>query len=462
MRNFATGRMHCAEGISRHLSRERNIRTLREVSRSDRQLRLKHSRKVEHLRPIDDNPGKRSLTALILSTFVNSHLRNDSAAKGAGFLVSLLYEKCCATWCQNVAMAVAIAVMISPAGAQPEADSDTPGESEKSVVAAPKKLLDSNAFPGREWVFFSGKKDAKIGDTWTIEQSSDGPVLICRGEPHGYIRTTKPHEDFEFGLEWKYPSDENGNSGVLLYTDQEDRIWPTAVQVQLHTHKTGSIVVSGSAKLENEIRTKNGLSRPVNLWNELVITSRNGKMNLKINGKDVGTVVVLAPTGGRIGLQSEGSEVHFRKIWLRDLSAKTARSDPDDTCECFPESMSFYPTPEAFHTYPQTTHRSKKTKGYSQSRQRDRYSQRMQSTIVVPDHDSVIWYESEVLIEDDPSTRRGSRRNNVADRNSLADGNHLSGTRGSLVWDYRQQTTFASSHAVRHRHSAGRRRVRRR
>lgn len=182
------------------------------------------------------------------------------------------------------------------------------------------ELVRPEDFPGETWVFYSGKKGTRIEQTWIVDaRSPDGPVLICTGEPQGYLRTAATYSDFDFGLEWKYPTDENGNSGILLCTTGEDRIWPSAVQVQLHQPKTGSMYGSGGAVVEPEIETQNHFTRPVNHWNELVITSRGGRLTLTINGKRIGETQVQSSHIGSIGLQSEGSEIHFRRIWIRDL-----------------------------------------------------------------------------------------------------------------------------------------------
>jgi hypothetical protein len=191
------------------------------------------------------------------------------------------------------------------------------------IENVPSRPLLQEAFPGRQWVYFTGKKDSRLEETWSVDRASGDPVLVCRGEPHGYIRTADAYTDFQLGLEWKYPSDENGNSGILVYTSGEDKLWPTAVQVQLHKPKTGSILPSGGADVRLPLETKNHFSRPVNQWNELVLTSSAGNVALRINGKEVGTVSVATPQAGSIGLQSEGSEVHFRKIWVKDLRPVT-------------------------------------------------------------------------------------------------------------------------------------------
>lgn len=182
-----------------------------------------------------------------------------------------------------------------------------------------RKLLNAEKFP-ENWIFYSAEKDSKLSDTWKMETSASdqSPVLICGGEPFGYLRTEKEYENFEFSLEWKYTSDPNGNSGILIYTCEDDKIWPKSIQIQLHGPTTGSIFPSGGAKSDNTLDLKN-MARPLNKWNKCVVTSRDGKLSLVINGKKVGEVTGCVPKRGAIALQSEGAEIHFRNIWLREL-----------------------------------------------------------------------------------------------------------------------------------------------
>ena len=227
-----------------------------------------------------------------------------------------------------------LAVMLAVASAT--ADDLTSLEPADTAIER-QSLLTTDRFPGDGWVFFPGKQDARLEETWTLQSSTDGPVLICRGQPHGYLRTTNIYREFEFGLECKFPTDVNGNSGVLVFTDGEDRIWPTSVQVQLHQPSTGSVFGSGGAHVEPEIM-KTDLSRPVNQWNELQIKSQQGAVRVQINGKEVGQVKVISPHAGAIGLQSEGSEVHFRHIWIRDLAPVAGGDDQSGAMSCCPPS----------------------------------------------------------------------------------------------------------------------------
>lgn len=196
-----------------------------------------------------------------------------------------------------------------------------------STEAAATQLV-GKEFPGEGWVFFSGKKDSKLQETWIyVNDAETGiPYIACSGQPYGYIRTKKEYRNFEFGLEWRFPNDENGNSGVLLFTNGDDRIWPTALQVQLQQPFAGSAFPSGGAKSSNELRNVPMLSRPVNQWNRCVISSRDGTVTIVVNDEAVGAVADCNPQSGGISLQSEGSEIHFRNIWIREFPTEPATS----------------------------------------------------------------------------------------------------------------------------------------
>ena len=175
----------------------------------------------------------------------------------------------------------------------------------------------------KRWAFYTPEKDSPREKTWTLQKGADndGPTLICLGKPYGYLRTRAAHEDFEFQFQWRYPKDVNGNSGILVHTNEPDKIWPKAIQVQLHGPKAGSTFPLGGATSENTLEAKD-ISLPVNQWNTGVVTCRAGSISVTINGKKVGEITGCNPGKGFIALQSEGSEIHFRKLSVRKLAAE--------------------------------------------------------------------------------------------------------------------------------------------
>lgn len=172
-------------------------------------------------------------------------------------------------------------------------------------------LLD---FP-KGWAHFSAEKETKLEDVWKI----DGKVLKCLGKPSGYLRTKSVYENFELELEWKYPSNENGNSGILIHTNGPDKIWPISIQVQLHLPKVGEILPQKGAKTANPAPQVKDLKLAVNKWHKCRIRSEKGKITVFINGIKVNEVGGCEPQKGCIALQSQGSEIHFRNIKVTKL-----------------------------------------------------------------------------------------------------------------------------------------------
>lgn len=240
-------------------------------------------------------------------------------------------------WLAGLAM-IAVTVGADSAFAQSARPASFPSRAQRDVapppVAAPAdveiSLLADGELSDDTWSFISPQRDATLADTWHIGQSDGEMALICRGEPYGYLKTKRVFENFQLKLEWKFPFDEHGNSGILLYTNgqEKDKVWPTAMQVQLHQPVCGSIFPSGNAKSDNEIRDVRDFGRPVNQWNSCEITSAGGRISVVINGKKVGVVSGCRPDKGGIALQSEGSEVHFRRIRLTEFAEGNLPSIP--------------------------------------------------------------------------------------------------------------------------------------
>ena len=157
-----------------------------------------------------------------------------------------------------------------------------------------------------------------MSETWIgrkgITELED--VLICTGQPSGYLRTRELYDNFEFSMEWRYPNFPHVNSGILIHTSGADKIWPRSIQVQLHRPMAGSIFPTGGARSANRIHV-NHLKLPVNKWHKCIVTCKDGTVAVWINGEKAGEVTECDPRRGSIALQSEGQEIHFRRIMIR-------------------------------------------------------------------------------------------------------------------------------------------------
>jgi len=188
------------------------------------------------------------------------------------------------------------------------------------VEPEPRQLFIPERFP-EGWVFVSAEKDVPLSTTWQVSRDEGGNTafLRCLGKPQGYIRTKDVFDNYDLGLQWRFPDDPNGNSGILLHTSDMDRIWPNCIQLQLHRPKAGSVFPGGEALSDNRLDVKDK-SRPLNVWNDCVVSCRDGRIAVTINDEKIGEVTGCVPGKGFISLQSEGSEVHFRRIWLKTMT----------------------------------------------------------------------------------------------------------------------------------------------
>ncbi|MCS6949124.1 MAG: DUF1080 domain-containing protein [bacterium] len=177
------------------------------------------------------------------------------------------------------------------------------------------------------WTYFLADPNVKMEDVWRID--GDKGVLICKGRPAGYIRTVADYTNYILRLEWRWAPEDTGfrNSGVLLRMRGEDKIWPKSIEAQLMSGSAGDFWLIDGVKLDtdparinrdaptNRIKAKMA-EKPIGEWNEYEIIVDGDRVVLKINGQIVneGTGAEVVP--GKICLQSEGAEIHFRNIRL--------------------------------------------------------------------------------------------------------------------------------------------------
>ena len=68
-------------------------------------------------------------------------------------------------------------------------------------------------------------------------------------------------------------------------------------------------------------------ARPAGEWNHYRVESRDGRVTLAVNGAIVSGGSASVPRRGYIVLESEGSEVHFRNIRIRELPSSDPPAD---------------------------------------------------------------------------------------------------------------------------------------
>jgi len=173
--------------------------------------------------------------------------------------------------------------------------------------------------------------DAKMEEVWSVE---DG-ILVCKGEPFGFLYTKKAFTNYKLIVEWRWaPGEEPGNSGVLMRVTGDPPTFLTkCVEAQLKHGDAGDVWafygfdVAGDkdrfVDVEHEslgrlkgVRKMKNAEKPAGEWNRYEITLQGDKLILMINGEKINEAKGLTVEAGAIGLQSEGGIIHFRTVEL--------------------------------------------------------------------------------------------------------------------------------------------------
>ncbi len=215
------------------------------------------------------------------------------------------------TWLKCSVIVAAVVALVVPAWAD-----DPQGEA--------VRLFNGKNFDG--WTFHLRDANAKPEDVWSI--TPDG-VIVCKGQPVGYMRTTESYDNYVLELEWRFnPEKGAGNSGVLLRMVGQDKVWPKSVEAQLMHRNAGDIWNIDNFKMtvdpsrtsgRRTAKLKESNEKPLGEWNHYRIVVDGGKIELYVNGELQNTATDVEEVPGKICLQSEGAEIHFRNIVLRPI-----------------------------------------------------------------------------------------------------------------------------------------------
>lgn len=156
-----------------------------------------------------------------------------------------------------------------------------------------------------------------------------GGEIRLTGKPDGYFATRRSYRNYTLRFEWMYERPEKlesearfrGNSGLLLHITGPDKVWPKCIEVQLANDNAGDIFAIFGARFQGK---KDGQAqkravKPVGEWNRMEVTCREGAITCLMNGIEVARGAGAEPDGGRIGWQSEGTPIRFRRLEIRPL-----------------------------------------------------------------------------------------------------------------------------------------------
>jgi len=167
----------------------------------------------------------------------------------------------------------------------------------------------------------------------TIEPVSvfkmDKGILKITGISSGYLRTRKVYQEFELNVEWRW-TETPGNSGVLVYIQPKDTIWPVCYQVQQKVGDAGDIICMNGLWAKEctdslKFTVKKMLAsneKPVKEWNNMKVICINRTLRVFVNGMLQNNITGLTAATGFIGFQNEGKPLEFRNLSIINLNRK--------------------------------------------------------------------------------------------------------------------------------------------
>ena len=162
-------------------------------------------------------------------------------------------------------------------------------------------------------------------------------MLVSLGKPEGHLISDSTYRDYRLEVEYRFPRTP-GNAGVLVHASTPRALYgmfPKSIEVQMESGNAGDFwciveditvpemekrrgpqaewgITEGKAR--RIINMTDGSEKPLGEWNTMVIEALGRSVRVWVNGALVNDGSNATADHGQIAVQSEGSEVEFRKI----------------------------------------------------------------------------------------------------------------------------------------------------
>jgi len=221
-----------------------------------------------------------------------------------------------------------------------------------ALVAALVVATTSAASQGKPQALFNGRDltgwhvdvpaadtNARLRNPFIVRNG----LLVSLGEPGGHLITDSSYRDYRLEVEYRFPA-VPGNSGVLVHASTPRALYgmfPRSIEVQMEHGNAGDFWCiledikvpdmerrrgpaanwgTTEGKARRILNLTDNSERPVGEWNSMVIEAVGRAIRVWVNGDLVNDGSDATADRGRIALQSEGSEVEFRKVSLTPIS----------------------------------------------------------------------------------------------------------------------------------------------
>ena len=173
-------------------------------------------------------------------------------------------------------------------------------------------------------------------------------MIVSLGEPRGHLISDSSYRDYRLEVEYRFPG-KPGNAGVLVHASTPRALYgmfPKSIEVQMESGNAGDFwciveditvpdmeqrrgpqadwgITEGKAR--RIINLTDGSEKPLGEWNTMVIEAAGRAVRVWVNGVLVNDGSNATADHGQIALQSEGSEVEFRRLKIVSIDSLTAR-----------------------------------------------------------------------------------------------------------------------------------------
>ncbi len=157
-----------------------------------------------------------------------------------------------------------------------------------------------------------------------LYEISDG-AIIFRSHEAGYIRSRKKYRSFVLHAEWAWLSpNENGNSGILIYIQKPDVVWPECIQVNYKNQHAGDFISMKGTFFPQAKNKPKGVvpilnkpsEKPVGEWNTCNVVCEGDSVMVYVNGVFQNKATNVTLKSGYVGFQMEGLPVKFRDMYI--------------------------------------------------------------------------------------------------------------------------------------------------
>lgn len=184
------------------------------------------------------------------------------------------------------------------------------------------------------WRYVTADTNVPMDKVWSVK---DG-LLICQGTPVGALLAGPNVTNFRLLVEYRWaPGQKPGNSGIFSRIAGPMKPLPPAIETQLMNGNAGDVLSLQGKRIASSqprffevnahplagdiagVRKLDNFEKVAGEWNRVEILAEGEAYTVWINGRLANQVHGVQVVSGPVGVQSEGGEVHFRRVSLTPM-----------------------------------------------------------------------------------------------------------------------------------------------